>query len=79
MSPARANVKRTFLAHPTDMKPGLYPPEAADAFLGNHVFVADDGGEGRKLQGVVVAADYLEAEDAIRLTVEAMDVPSPGG
>jgi hypothetical protein len=23
-----------------DMKSGLYPREAADAFLGNHVFVA---------------------------------------
>ena len=58
-----------------DMKSGLYPPEAADAFLGNHVFVADQGGEGRKLQGVVVAAEYVEESDAIRLTVEAIDVP----
>jgi hypothetical protein len=58
-----------------EMESGLYPPEAADSFLGNHIFVGDEGGEGRKLQGVVVAAEYVEETEAIRLTVEATDIP----
>jgi hypothetical protein len=54
-----------------DMKPDLYPAEAADAFLGNHVYVEADEG---KWQGVVTATEYLEESRSIRLTVQAVDV-----
>jgi hypothetical protein len=56
-----------------ELKPNLYPPEAVDAFLGNHVYVEAEEG---KWQGVVTAADYLEEDRSVRLTVEAIDVPN---
>jgi hypothetical protein len=58
-----------------DLKSGIYPPEATDAFLGNHVFVKDPD-TGDQWQGFVAAADYLE-DGGIRLTVPAIEAKPP--
>jgi hypothetical protein len=54
-----------------DLEPDLYPPQATDSFLGNHVYVEDEAG---KWQGAVTRADYIAESRSIRLTVEAVDV-----